>query len=234
MQSRRANVAGEWVKNGCGHGSGKHWEGAGTQRQRHREVAAAGMTSIRRSVFDVFDGGDGGAWQPTKKGAHCRTKMGVQQYYNIRTEEARRSANPLRKHGSPERSRNGNGNGSKGKGQPLSIVANCRRFRCCHHYLLFSLSTPLSLSLSAAYAPLSRWHFLFVNFQIRVACRKKRKAEQHDANLIIFQPSSCDPRTWQEFPNVLCPLSCGAGGPLLMSHSRGHLHTRESSQRPAN
>lgn len=65
MQSR--GVPAEWKRNGCGHGSGSTGKGQAhrgtvaqkhrsTEAQRHREVAA-GMTSIRRSAFDVLDGG---------------------------------------------------------------------------------------------------------------------------------------------------------------------------------
>lgn len=54
-----------------------------------------GMTSIRRLVFDVLDGG--GTWQPTKRGA-IRLQMGVQHGVIMKTREKKSSEHT--KHGS--------------------------------------------------------------------------------------------------------------------------------------
>lgn len=92
-----------------------------------------GMTSIRRLVFDVLDGG--GTWQPTKRGA-IRLQMGVQHGVIMKTREKKSSEHT--KHGSLLGAKKKNETEKRGR-QPLSIVANCRRFRRCHHYLLFEL-----------------------------------------------------------------------------------------------
>lgn len=79
-----------------------------------------GMTSIRRLVFDVLDGG--GTWQPTKRGA-IRLQMGVQHGVIMKTREKKSSEHT--KHGSLLGAKKKKRNGKKGK----AATFNCGKLQ---------------------------------------------------------------------------------------------------------
>jgi len=97
-----------------------------------------GMTSIRRLVFDVFDGG--GTWQPTKRGA-IRLKMGVRRGVIIKT---RGRNTEHKKHGSLL--------GEKGEGSHFQLwqIAGVSAAAIITYYLS---SFPHSLNILL-------WHFI--------------------------------------------------------------------------